>query len=523
MRRIALLPVLAILAACGEQGPANPLVEDLDPSFGLAPGCFLSDASAAAYDDGWQAGDNDGTGFGPWQVLETDPGNGSVNGIFVYTSTENGDGVDHNGDGDIDTADRAWGMYANSGREVRTSRAFNTPLGAGSTLSFGYDNGLISDFGQNTFWLSNAAGQTLMLFGVGFQFPEYAVIDDLGFRFTGAPNAAAGGEGIQVEIEILSDAGDYVMSITTLADGQTYEVPGRFYQFIDDLDVKQLTFQNANNGPGVASNLYANSIGACYGEPVGQPAFEVSGGVGDAIIRNPVFTGDKKGRTTAEEGIVLFGTGEILSNSLAEWRGGDGDHVGQVAHVGRGCYGDPYLADPAGKIALIERGVCPFSEKIGRAQLEGATGVIVFNSYGNEFLVQMAAAAGSFPPGAEEITIPVAFVTHSDGLALASASGETKMEGAAFEVLDETVEYIAESDGLQKEDARSLKGLVRDARRAARAGDYDTAIARLFEYKDFVVQLFWAEAISLDDANTLFLAADPIIAALEQAGASEVS
>jgi hypothetical protein len=28
-----------------------------------------------------------------------------------------------------------------------------------------------------------------------------------------------------------------------------------------------------------------------------------------------------------------------------------------IVHVGLGCPGQPYLADPAGKIALIERGV----------------------------------------------------------------------------------------------------------------------------------------------------------------------
>ena len=36
------------------------------------------------------------------------------NGHFVASSTGNGDG-DGNADGDIDTAGRAWGMFANSG------------------------------------------------------------------------------------------------------------------------------------------------------------------------------------------------------------------------------------------------------------------------------------------------------------------------------------------------------------------------------------------------------------------------
>ena len=63
----------------------------------------------------------------------------------------------------------------------------------------------------------------------------------------------------------------------------------------------------------------------------------------------------------------------------------------EVVHVGRGCpanpaggiaVDDPYLADPAGKIALIERGGCRFDNKIARAQLAGAVGVIVYNLAG---------------------------------------------------------------------------------------------------------------------------------------------
>jgi hypothetical protein len=64
---------------------------------------------------------------------------------------------------------------------------------------------------------------------------------------------------------------------------------------------------------------------------------------------------------------------------------------GEVVYVGRGCpadprpvppgsgvaVDDPYLADPAGKIALIDRGACRFDNKVARAQLAGATGVIV--------------------------------------------------------------------------------------------------------------------------------------------------
>ena len=104
---------------------------------------------------------------------------------------------------------------------------------------------------------------------------------------------------------------------------------------------------------------------------------------------------------------------------------------GEVVHVGRGCPpgspapvpagGDPYLANPAGKIALIERGACRFDFKIGRATLAGATGVIVYNNAaGGEALVVMGGSNPvPLPDGTVvSITIPAAFVQRSTGLLL---------------------------------------------------------------------------------------------------------
>ncbi len=51
--------------------------------------------------------------------------------------------------------------------------------------------------------------------------------------------------------------------------------------------------------------------------------------------------------------------------------------TGQVAYVGRGCNADAYLANPAGKVALIDRGTCNVSEKVRRASDAGAIGVLI--------------------------------------------------------------------------------------------------------------------------------------------------
>jgi subtilisin family serine protease len=66
---------------------------------------------------------------------------------------------------------------------------------------------------------------------------------------------------------------------------------------------------------------------------------------------------------------------------------GDGFTNVPVAYVGRGCPrgspapvpdgGDPYLDDPRGKVALIDRGACNVSLKVDRAAKAGAVGVLI--------------------------------------------------------------------------------------------------------------------------------------------------
>jgi hypothetical protein len=51
--------------------------------------------------------------------------------------------------------------------------------------------------------------------------------------------------------------------------------------------------------------------------------------------------------------------------------------TGNIVYVGRGCPGDTYLANPAGQIALIDRGTCAVSLKVDAAATAGATGVLI--------------------------------------------------------------------------------------------------------------------------------------------------
>ena len=82
--------------------------------------------------------------------------------------------------------------------------------------------------------------------------------------------------------------------------------------------------------------------------------------------------------------------------------------AGEIVYLGDGCPAgsipaggaeDPYLASPAGKIALVEAGRCPYDHQVARAQLAGAIGVLVFRD--------SARGEHTFaPPGRGRVTLP---------------------------------------------------------------------------------------------------------------------
>jgi minor extracellular serine protease Vpr len=74
------------------------------------------------------------------------------------------------------------------------------------------------------------------------------------------------------------------------------------------------------------------------------------------------------------------------NTATVEWAPIGAGVTGDVVFIGRGCPAgsisatspdDPYLASPAGKIALIDRGSCGVSLKVDRAVKAGATGVLI--------------------------------------------------------------------------------------------------------------------------------------------------
>ena len=236
-----------------------------------------------------------------------------------------------------------------------------------------------------------------------------------------------------------------------------------------------------------------------------DPYFDPSLGVGDSIIRSDVFVGDKQGRVTATEG--------LFTRQMSGWLSGGAEVLmGEVVHVGRGCIGDTYLNDPAGKIALIERGVCTFVEKITRASNAGAIGAIVYNSVaGDDFLIRM----GPANPG--QVPIPGFFVARSSGLTLAATPATVKIQAASFRALKDGVTALLNSGILNRQQAGSLKDEVSAASDAADAGDFASAVSLMQQFEAEITSLYngGAGVLPQADFNALHDAADIIIVRLE--------
>jgi subtilisin family serine protease len=108
--------------------------------------------------------------------------------------------------------------------------------------------------------------------------------------------------------------------------------------------------------------------------------------------------------------------GTYPNTATVEWAPiGPGFTSVPVAFVGRGCPesspapvpegGDPYLADPAGKVALIDRGACNISVKVDRAARAGAVGVLLG--------LVAAGDAISFSLGGGDTFVPTLVITQS--------------------------------------------------------------------------------------------------------------
>jgi len=108
-------------------------------------------ADDPAYDDGWQPGDDGGSGFaaGGWSFDAFHPEN---TGHDLASSTLNGDADE---DGDLDTNGRAWRIHAGSNARIYADRAFAAPLPFATPLTIEIDTDAQPLYGGTGFELSS--------------------------------------------------------------------------------------------------------------------------------------------------------------------------------------------------------------------------------------------------------------------------------------------------------------------------------------------------------------------------------
>lgn len=85
-----------------------------------------------------------------------------------------------------------------------------------------------------------------------------------------------------------------------------------------------------------------------------------------------------------------------------------------------GCEDSDFVGFPAGTIALIQRGTCPFGDKAINAEEAGAAGVIIFNAGDAETADRQDLIVGTLG-GSDIVDIPVVGASYTQGVALAQA------------------------------------------------------------------------------------------------------
>jgi hypothetical protein len=93
-----------------------------------------------------------------------------------------------------------------------------------------------------------------------------------------------------------------------------------------------------------------------------------------------------------------------------------GSRSGSLIYLGRACPGDPLPADTADRVALIDRGVCSFRDKLLVAQEAGAIAVVMVNNVPGAPMRMEGESSG--------ITIPALMISQPDGERLRAALAE---------------------------------------------------------------------------------------------------
>ncbi|KAI8647639.1 peptidase S8/S53 domain-containing protein [Parasitella parasitica] len=156
---------------------------------------------------------------------------------------------------------------------------------------------------------------------------------------------------------------------------------------------------------GVSVVISAGNSGARGIYTVGQPSTSVDA-FSVASVENSYYV-SKDLKATGIDHTILY----TASNDDSKFSDGQVIYGAKSgANSAEGCTPDSIDSAVSGKIALIQRGACPFSDKVNNAASVGAVGVIIYNN-----------VAGALTASVPGVTIPVISISNADGKALLDA------------------------------------------------------------------------------------------------------
>lgn len=202
-------------------------------------------AGDPVYDNGWQTGDNGGTGFGAWTL-----NGGAGTAFFVNSSTLNAGGSS----GGIDTGGRALGMFANNDLAEAIRPLTGGSLLVGQSITLQLDNGFIQSGGSAGFDLRDSTGNARLSFYFQGGGTNYTVFDSMGTRDSGVGFT---GNGLSIAFT-LTGTDTYSISITPNGGGTT--VVSNNLAGTAGTGIVDMRFFNFNAGTNQDSNFYINNL-----------------------------------------------------------------------------------------------------------------------------------------------------------------------------------------------------------------------------------------------------------------------
>lgn len=167
---------------------------------------------------------------------------------------------------------------------------------------------------------------------------------------------------------------------------------------------------NGNDGPGTQTT----------GTPAGVPWLTAVGATQD----NEVFALTLEVDAPLSDSYLgLEGSSEVQFSDTGDI---SGDIVSADPH--NGCSALSNSGDIAGKIALVIRGVCAFSDKYNNAAAAGATAIVVYNDGAN------ASRVAPIIMSAPGTTIPGMMIAHPDGVLIDATAGTSGLVGPSTQI-----------------------------------------------------------------------------------------